>query len=113
VLLMTLFMPDLNYGKSYALPARQIATELPPDVDCIDSNVGPAQRASFAYFGKLPFRRLDTTGRCHFLLVQDSVRARDAAELDARLGHAGGRLLWEGRRPSDRDERFRLYRRNR
>jgi 4-amino-4-deoxy-L-arabinose transferase-like glycosyltransferase len=111
VLLMTLFLPELNYGKSYALPARQIATQLPADVDCIDSNVGAAQRASFAYFGKLPFRRLDTPGRCHFLLVQDSVRTRDAAELGARFGHADATLLWEGRRPSDRDERFRLYRR--
>src|SRR5690606_8304744 len=54
VLLMTLFLPDLNYGKSYASVAQQIAARLPADTDCIDTNVGQAQRASLAFYGRLP-----------------------------------------------------------
>jgi hypothetical protein len=102
--------------------AQQIAARLPADADCIDTNVGPAQRASFAYFGHLPFAPVDG-GQCSFLLLQDSVKkALDQASLvqngaivrGAAAVPFRGRdwtLLWEGRRPSDRDERFRLYRR--
>jgi 4-amino-4-deoxy-L-arabinose transferase-like glycosyltransferase len=111
VLITTLFMPVLNYGKSYAIVARQIATKLPADAGCIDSNVGPAQRASFAYFGQLPFASVDGRGKCELLLLQDSVRRKDDKEIAAALRGKQWALLWEGRRPSDRDERFRLYRR--
>jgi 4-amino-4-deoxy-L-arabinose transferase-like glycosyltransferase len=123
VLLMTLFLPDLNYGKSYASVAQQIAARLPAGADCIDTNVGAAQRASFAYFGHLPFAPVDGT-TCSYLLLQDSVGQKVPAQTGAMQNGAlvrGGAalpfrgrdwtLLWEGRRPSDRDERFRLYRR--
>ncbi|MGZ5202619.1 MAG: ArnT family glycosyltransferase [Telluria sp.] len=110
VLLMTLFLPDLNYSKSYASVAQQIAAKLPPGADCIESNVGPAQRASFAYFGHLPFAGVEG-GQCGYLLLQDSVRMKDESELGRRYRLREFDLLWEGRRPSDRNERFRLYRR--
>ena len=49
--------------------------------------------------------------RCDFLLLQDSFKVRDSQELNRYYRGKQWRLLWEGRRPSDRDERFRLYRR--
>lgn len=127
VLLMTLFLPDLNYSKSYASVAQQIASRLPAGADCIDTNIGPAQRASFAYFGHLPFAGVGTS-RCSYLLLQDSM-SRNASKshkpnvMQYGDGVMGGHevltrfdplewtLLWEGRRPSDRDERFRLFKR--
>jgi 4-amino-4-deoxy-L-arabinose transferase-like glycosyltransferase len=109
LLLMTLWLPWINYGKSYAGVAQQIAQKLPPVKSCVDTNVGPAQRASFAYFGKVDFARFNE-GRCDFLLLQDSVdrknRYQVLQEFDGKW-----RLIWVGRRPSDRDERFRLYKR--
>ena len=110
VLLMTLFLPELNYGKSYASVAQQIAARLPPEAKCIDTNVGPAQRASFAYYGRLPFASL-AGGSCDYVLVQDSVKTRDERDLARKHRTRGATLLWEGRRASDRDERFRLYQR--
>ncbi|MBJ7308912.1 ArnT family glycosyltransferase [Rugamonas sp. CCM 8940] len=110
ILLMTLFLPDMNYSKSYASVARQIADKLPPGVGCIETNVGPAQRASFAYYAHLPFTGVEG-GRCELLLLQDSVRLRDDREIAAQHRGKQWQLLWEGRRPSDREERFRLYRR--
>jgi 4-amino-4-deoxy-L-arabinose transferase-like glycosyltransferase len=116
VLLMTLFLPDLNYSKSYASVAQQIAARLPPAAadgggNCIDTNVGAAQRASFAYYGRLPFAGM-TGGKCDYLLLQDSIRLKDDKEIMKPYRSRGDwALLWEGRRPSDRDERFRLYRR--
>ena len=110
ILLMTLFLPETNYSKSYASVALQIAQRLPPGAACIETNVGPAQRASLAYYGHLPFTGVEG-GRCPLLLLQDSVRVRDSAEIQPEYRGKQWRLLWEGRRPSDREERFRLYRR--
>ncbi|RZI41610.1 glycosyltransferase [Herbaspirillum sp. HC18] len=108
LLLMTLWLPWMNYGKSYAGVAKQIAEKLPKGQYCVDTNVGPAQRASFAYFGGVPFAQFEG-GRCSYYLLQDN-RRRDDAKVPQRPGEQW-RLLWEGRRPSDRDERFRLYQR--
>ncbi|MFC4932399.1 ArnT family glycosyltransferase [Massilia sp. GCM10023247] len=112
VLLMTLFLPDLNYSKSYAGVAQAIAAKLPPNANCIDTNVGASQRASFAYYGRLPFVGVEG-GRCDYVLLQDSVKTRDDHDLSRTWRTDGATLLWEGRRASDRDERFRLYRRAR
>lgn len=113
LLLMTLWLPWINYGKSYAGVAEQIAANLPPVKQCVDSNVGPAQRASFAYFGHIKFAEVENM-RCDFLLLQDSPNddntpQRASQQFQQYPGR--WRILWEGRRPSDRDERFRLYRR--
>lgn len=109
LLLMTLWLPWIDYGKSYAGVAQQIARQLPKGQYCVDTNVGPAQRASFAYFGNVEFAKFGE-GSCRYLLLQESVSRKDRASL---LGQFDGRekLLWEGHRPSDRDELFRLYRR--
>lgn len=109
LLLMTLWLPWLNYGKSYAGVAEQIAQKLPPVRYCVDTNVGPAQRASFAYFGHVDFAKFNES-RCDFLLVQDSGNKNNAAQILKKFD-GSWQLLWEGRRPSDRDEGFRLYRR--
>jgi 4-amino-4-deoxy-L-arabinose transferase-like glycosyltransferase len=109
LLLMTLWLPWADYGKSYAGVAGQIREKLPRGVYCVDTNVGPAQRASFAYFGHVSFAQFDG-GKCDYLLLQDNRRGSDDAQALERTG-GRWRLLWEGRRPSDRNERFRLYRR--
>jgi 4-amino-4-deoxy-L-arabinose transferase-like glycosyltransferase len=109
LLLMTLWLPWINYGKSYAGVAHQIAEKLPPVHYCVDTNVGPTQRASFAYFGHIPFAEFGEA-HCDFLLLQDNNRNKDKMGL-IRRSNEQWRLLWEGHRPADRDERYRLYRR--
>lgn len=109
VLLMTLWLPWINYNKSYAGVARQIEAKMSAVRQCVTSNVGPAQRTSFAYFGNVRFEdRPDM--RCDFLLLQDRTDNQHAGQI-LRQYEGNWDLLWEGRRPSDRDERFRLYRR--
>ncbi|HEY4319033.1 MAG TPA: glycosyltransferase [Herbaspirillum sp.] len=110
LLLMTLWLPWINYGKSYSGVANQIEANMPPVKHCVDSNVGPAQRASFAYFGHVKFAENEST-RCDFLLLQDSIADDDTQRRQLQQYPGRWRMLWEGRRPSDRDERFRLYRR--
>ena len=113
ILLTTLFLPDMNYSKSYARVAQQIAEKLPASVTCIDTNVGAAQRASFAFYGRLPFAGMGgpAAAGCNMLLLQDSLKPRDNSALPARYQNGEWIKIWEGRRPSDRYERFRLYRR--
>ncbi len=81
---------------------------------CIATDgVGLAQRASFAWFGGLRFSHVDYDGRnvdeCDYLLRQDLTRSPAHRR---RCRPASWKLLWEGRRASDRDERFRLFRKS-
>jgi 4-amino-4-deoxy-L-arabinose transferase-like glycosyltransferase len=111
VLVMTLFLPDLNYSKSYATVARQLAANLPADASCVDAHVGLPQRASFAYYGAVPFAPVGEKRACSLLLVQDSVKLGDDKERAPLHDPREWEQIWEGRRASDRDERFRLYQR--
>ncbi|WP_155837553.1 hypothetical protein [Herminiimonas sp. CN] len=67
-----------------------------------------AQRASFDYFSGIHTvpQELPAAGRCSWLLSQGSMRSDEGAP------GAGWRKVWEGNRPGDRHEKFRLYRRN-
>lgn len=104
VLLMTLWLPVVNYGRTYRDVAAQIASHLPPDYTCIrTARVGDAQIASFAYFGHMRFGKNEDD--CDVLLRQDSQEYGEPLS----LAPYEWRLLWEGRRAADRDERFRLY----
>jgi 4-amino-4-deoxy-L-arabinose transferase-like glycosyltransferase len=104
VLLMTLWLPTINYAKTYQSVAQRFAKALPTKIDCVDSSfLGDAQLASFAYFTKLP---LEDNQTCEFKLTHSSEEARAFAILN----HQRLTLIWEDRRESDKDERLRLYR---
>lgn len=105
LLLMTLWLPWIDYGRSYRPVALALAATLAPRgaPGCVATrNVGLAERASFAYFARLRFGA--DVRQCPWLLVQGPSGAAPRAP-------EGMRLAWEGNRPGDRDERFRLYRR--
>jgi 4-amino-4-deoxy-L-arabinose transferase-like glycosyltransferase len=103
VLLMTLWLPVVNYSRTYRDVATQIATHLPDDYECIQPvRLGNAQLATFAYFGNMHFAFGDN---CDVLLRQDTYDFGEPGTISPYVWH----LVWEGRRPADRDERFRLY----
>ena len=106
LLLATLWLPWINHNKSYVRVAIQLAKNIPDKNLCIDTNIGPAQRAIFAYSGNLHFSGLNHE-TCGYLLLQDTVPKRKRPVSPEYLN--GMKLLWEGHRPSDRTERFRLY----
>jgi 4-amino-4-deoxy-L-arabinose transferase-like glycosyltransferase len=114
-LLMTLLVNEVNYSRTYRAVGAQLATALeassPGASACVAGDgLGLAQRASFAYFAGVHFAATDSYGNavenCPLILKQDSIRA---AAKDGEIRTPHPRLLWEGRRASDRDERFRLY----
>ena len=108
LLLMTLWLPWIDYGRSYRPVAASLRAALAnPDgrEPCIETrDLGLAERASFAYFAGIHMRDAKHGQNCRWLLVQGN--RNDA------LGQLPGlRLTWEGNRPGDRSERFRLYQR--
>ena len=104
LLLMTLWLPWVDYGKSYRSVAIGLRTSLaapfegkPIDTCLEPRNLGPAERASIAYFIGIPFGR-----ECPWILEQGRTG-------DLRTLPGTARLVWEGNRPGERNERFRLY----
>ena len=109
LLWMTLWLPASNYAKSYANVAAEIAQKLPPGQPCVDSDASADQLASFAYFGHIKFSQF-AGANCQYLLLQENGRNKEAVER-VRNAEDQWQLIWEGRRPQDRDEHFRLFKR--
>lgn len=108
LLVVSLWLPWIDYGKSYRQLAADLARQLPGQQGCIaEHNLGEAQRASFSYFERLRFSTIPRSGEtsCRWLLVQGNSRSELAPS------GPGWQRVWEGNRPGDRKERFRLYQR--
>lgn len=108
LLLVSLWLPWIDYGKSYRILSQQLAKQLPEQEGCVaEKEVGDAQRASFAYFAGirlLPVQEGEAKA-CKWLLVQ-GVSRKELAPPDGAWVK-----VWEGNRQGDRSEKFRLYRR--
>jgi 4-amino-4-deoxy-L-arabinose transferase-like glycosyltransferase len=105
LLIMTLWLPFIDASRSYRAPFTTLAAALPGGHGCVASRgLGEPQRALLEYFTGMHTERLETGrgGDCPYLLEQ----TRHADTLPA----APEQLLWEGTRPGDRDEWFRLLR---
>ncbi len=103
VLLMTLWLPTINYAKTYRHVSARLSQVMPASSACINtSNLGFAQLASFEYFSKLTFR---DDADCPWMLTHTQSEAKAYAQLNNKKLH----LIWEDRRAADRDERLRLY----
>jgi 4-amino-4-deoxy-L-arabinose transferase-like glycosyltransferase len=108
-LLSSLWLPWIDYGRSYRDVADQMADALPKQTGCIAfSGLQDSQRAAFYYFaGIKPVNALSRAGmQCDTLLAYHGRGGKPPA-LDARWS-----MVWEGRRPGDRHERFMLYKRD-
>ncbi|HET7596326.1 MAG TPA: glycosyltransferase family 39 protein [Burkholderiales bacterium] len=107
-LLAILFVGWIDTGKSYRSMAVSLERALPAKYRCISSReLGESQRAMLHYFGNVVTYREEAPERrrnCDLLLVQGQPRHESAPP-----GH--WRKIWEGGRPGDKDERYRLYQR--
>lgn len=107
-LVMALWLPWIEYGKSYRALSQSLAQTVTKEgATCVlGRDIGEAQRASFQYFSGIVTRRESAANRagCPLLLVQSSGRGPE------QHPGAGWRKIWEERRPGDRNESFRLYR---
>jgi len=107
-LLAILFVGWIDAGKSYRAMIVDMHKALPKHYRCIASHyLGEPQRAMLHYYTGIITWRLDQPGRerdCDLMLVQGV-----ASEEYPPPGP--WRKIWEGARPGDRVERYRLYQR--
>ena len=104
VLLMLLWLPWIDYGKSYRGVSADIHQALGRHTGCIARRgLGLSQRASLDYFNGIRTVGGNSARNCRYLIVQT------APQIDKDL--AGWTLLKETARPGDKGERLRLYRR--
>jgi hypothetical protein len=106
-LIASLIVNWIDTGKSYRDVFAELVAAVPPGHGCISSQgLGEPQRAMLDYFANILTERLEREGgpQCDLLITQDSWTQPQV------LG-APWELLWEGRRPGDKQERYRLYRR--
>lgn len=111
LLVATLWMPWIDYGKTYRPLSASLARTLPAKHGCIaNANLNDAVLASLDYFDGLRTMPLKSVAgkRCDWLLIHGSSREANA------FTSAGWKKAWEGGRPSDRrdNEKLRLYRRD-
>jgi len=107
-LLATLFIGWVDTQKSYRSMIADMGRAMPAQYRCMASReLGEAQRAMLHYFADIKTLRVETKAKvssCDLLLVQ-------GLPLDESVMTAGWKKIWEGHRPGDKDERFRLYQR--
>lgn len=106
LLMMTLWLPLINHRISYQAVALDAAAELHQAYRCIDSNLGPSQRTSFAYFGRLRFAGFSDR-RCDVVLLQTSRRSPSTTSIRQYEGE--WTPIWQGHRSADKDELFTMY----
>jgi len=108
LLLVTLWMPTLNYARSYRTVSAELSLALQRyqgSEDCVYAQLNPGQRASFYVFNQLEF---SPKRQCSLWLQQTSPKL-SLEEQNANLPN-NAELLWQGRRGGDRNEMFRLLR---
>ncbi|WP_291992701.1 glycosyltransferase family 39 protein [Candidatus Accumulibacter sp. ACC003] len=103
LLIATLWMPWIDYGKTYRPLSAALAKALPAKHGCIAANVADSLLASLDYFdGIQTVARESAEGRsCDLLLTHGSPTIN------------GWQKVWQGGRPGDRrdSEKISLYRR--
>ena len=106
-LVALLLVRYIDTGKTYRAVFTQLSQALPASHGCIYSqSLGEPQRAMLHYFGNILTVRLEKPGKrpdCDLLITQDQWKSPTQAG-------SSWKLIWEGRRPGDKTERFRLYR---
>lgn len=108
-LIAILFMGWADTGKSYRTTFTGMQKSLPAQYRCVASrHLGETQRAMLHYYANIISRREEVTteaSQCDVLLTQGTTREEPAVPRQWRK-------IWEGGRPGDKVERYRLYQRN-
>jgi 4-amino-4-deoxy-L-arabinose transferase-like glycosyltransferase len=108
ILASTLWLPFVDAGKSYKGVVREIERAVPKGSRCISSmGLGDSQRAMLEYYAGIVTQRGEIPQpkrECDLLLTQGTA-------MQEPVVGGGWKKIWEGARPGDTRERFRLYKR--
>lgn len=103
LLVSTLWLSWLDHAKSYRGVTESLKAALPAQVDCIERiGINTTERASLDYFTGIHTMPPPAARNCHWRLVDGD---KD------RPPPAGWQIVWQGRRPLDRDNLWTLEQR--
>ncbi|MFZ2306387.1 MAG: hypothetical protein WAW73_18275 [Rhodoferax sp.] len=106
LLLMTLWMPLLNYAQSYTALVKQIQSQLDTP-GCVETwGLGQGQIAAFQFYGKLHLQAVQTPPACPWLLVEPLADASIPSSVDTALWTLQGTV----QHPASGGESVLLYR---
>lgn len=107
-LLICLWLPMIDHAKSYEKPFVKLTRALPADYNCVHSlNVGESQAKLLYYYSNIVLVPVQQTEQlhCDLYLIQDRKGA-------GKMVPSGEwKLIWQGKRPANRKEFFRLFQR--
>ena len=107
LLLMTLWLPLLDYARSYAAMSRQVS-RLVDLSECTEIHgLSTAQAAALQYHGGLKLRRATPSAACPYLVVD----ADTEASLAGSVNLPDWAFLATLRRPADKNETLLLFKR--
>lgn len=107
LLLMTLWMPLLDYARSLAPLSRQIASLVDKHA-CVEIyGIGSAQAAALQYHGQLELRQATAQAICPYLIVD----AKDQSSLSNIVNLPDWAFQATVRRPTDKNENILLFKR--
>ncbi len=105
-LLMTLWLPLIDSARSYRAVFTSLSKALPTNYSCIKSqNLGTAQRDLLHYYANIKTLGAESEQAlaCDLYLIEDE-KGHDKIEPSSDW-----KLIWNGKRVSDRHESFRLF----
>ena len=106
LLLMTLWLPVLDFARSYAPVVRGVMRHMDRP-GCVESfGLNRGQVAAFRYHGQMDLRPAGRHGSCPWLLVAARAQPSIATALDMK----GWQLVSSVRRPVDAEDNVLLYR---
>ena len=105
-LLMTLWLPLIDSARSYQAVFSSFSKALPANYSCVKSqNLGAAQRDLLHYYTDIKTLNAESEQAltCDLYLIEDE-KGHDKIE-----PNSDWRLIWSGKRASERRESFRLF----
>ena len=107
LLLMTLWLPLLDYARSYAPMSRQVARLVDPTACVQVFGLTSAQAAALQYHGKLALRQASQVAVCPYLIVNDAAQKTLSSSIHLPDWAFQATL----RRPADKNETLLLFKR--
>lgn len=105
LLLMTLWMPLLNYSQSYGALVNAVRARLNP-AECVETRLlDQGLAASLVVYGKLDLKAVDAPPTCPWLLSQPDLPASSGLSIDTQHWE----LVDTVRHPADHNEAFAIY----
>lgn len=111
LLTMTLWLPMLDYARSYRPTVAQLARIVPADACIVSGNLTRAQLAALQVHGPWRLTATAEEARCRWLLVQLPVRSPAPASIGRLRLDGDWQLVQRVRRLTDRQESLLVYRR--